>query len=142
MKNLSVILLLSISVFSLSCKKDDTCTLSSTSIVGTYKTTAATIQANASATPVDDYATWEACEKDDLISINADGSFLTSEGAVACSPANNFSGNWSLSGSNFTITVFGFSETASITDFNCSSFKIRSVDDVTGEITITTLTKQ
>jgi hypothetical protein len=133
-------------VFS-SCKKDDptpTCQLSNTTILGTYKTTASTVQANATATPVDDFATWDACQKDDLMTFNAAGTVSTSEGATSCTPPNtSVTANWTLSGSNLTISLPGvFTETATIIDFNCTTMKVKTVDATTGEITITTLTKQ
>ena len=56
MKKIIGLSFLAITLFS-SCKKDDptpTCTLSATSILGTYKTTGATTQANAQVPIIDD----------------------------------------------------------------------------------------
>ena len=129
-----------------SCKKDDptpTCTLSATSILGTYKTTAATIQADAQSPVVDDYATWDACEKDDLVTLSAGGVFTTSEGVTSCTPPTDpFSANWALSGNTLTISFMGFASNATISDFTCNGFKITTVDATTGEISVSTVTKQ
>jgi len=146
MKKILGLSFLAITLFS-SCKKDDptpTCTLSATSILGTYKTTGATTQADAQSPIVDDYATWDACEKDDLITLSAGGIFATSEGATSCTPPTDpISANWTLSGSNLIITYMGISLPAvTISDFTCNSFKITSVDATTGEISVSTLTRQ
>lgn len=144
-KKILFVTILSIVLFS-ACEKDATsnCQLSNTSILGTYKTTASTVQANATATPVDDYATWDPCSKDDLLTFNTSGTVTTSEGATSCSPpSGSVTANWSLSGSSLTISIPGlFTETATIIDFSCNTMKVQSVDTNTGEITISTLTKQ
>jgi len=120
------------------------CILNSTSIIGTYKTTAATIQADAQSPVVDDYATWAACEKDDLITLSAGGIFTTSEGVTSCTPPTDpISANWTLTGNSLTITYMGMAIPAvTISDFTCNSFKVTSVDETTGEITVSTLTRQ
>ena len=146
MKKIISISFLAVILFS-SCKKDEatpTCTLSTTSIIGTYKTTAATIQADAQSPVVDDYATWAACEKDDLITFSAGAVFTTSEGVTSCTPPTDpISANWALSGNNLNITYMGFAlPPIAISDFTCNSFKITSVDATTGEISVTTLTRQ
>ena len=130
-----------------SCKKDDptpTCTLSATSIIGTYKTTASTTQANAQAPIVNDYATWDACEKDDLITFSAGNVLSFSEGATSCNPPTDpFSATWTLTGNSLVISFMGFVlPAATISDFTCNSFKITNIDATTGEISVTTVTKQ
>ena len=146
MKKILGLSFLAITIFS-SCKKDEvtpTCTLSATSIIGTYKTTASTIQADAQSPVVDDYATWAACEKDDLITLSAGGVFTTSEGATSCTPPTDpFSANWALSGNSLSITYMGIAIPAvTISDFTCNSFKVTSVDATTGEISVSTMTRQ
>lgn len=145
MKKIISISFLAIVLFS-SCKKDDptpTCTLSATSILGTYKTTGATTQANAQAPIVDDYATWDACEKDDLITFSAGNVLNSVEGATSCNPPSDpFSANWALSGNTLTISLMGFAINSTISDFTCNGFKLTSVDPTSGEITVSTVTKQ
>jgi len=120
------------------------CTLSATSILGTYKTTASTTQADAQAPIVDDYATWLPCEKDDLITFSTGGVFATSEGATSCTPPTDpISANWTLTGNSLTITYMGMVIPAgTISDFTCNSFKITSIDATTGEISVSTVTRQ
>jgi hypothetical protein len=77
MKKISIYLL-SIIFIATSCQKEaeaPVCVLSSTSILGTYKTIAQTSQANPQSPVVDEYATWDACEKDDL-NVFSSGVFL------------------------------------------------------------------
>jgi len=120
------------------------CTLSNSSVLGTYKTTAATIQADAQSPIVDDYATWLPCEKDDLITFSTGGLFATSEGTTSCTPPTDpISANWTLTGNSLTITYMGMVIPAgTISDFTCNSFKITSIDATTGEISVSTVTRQ
>jgi len=120
------------------------CTLSTSSVLGTYKTTAATIQADAQSPVVDDYATWLPCEKDNLITFSTGGVFATSEGTTSCTPPTDpISANWILTGNSLTITYMGMVIPAgTISDFTCNSFKITSIDSTTGEISVSTLTRQ
>jgi hypothetical protein len=146
MKKILGISFLAVVLFT-SCKKDEatpTCTLSATSILGTYKTTAATTQANAQAPIVDDYATWDACEKDDLITFSAGNVLSSSEGATSCNPPTDpFSATWTLTGNSLVISYLGFVlPAATISDFTCNGFKITTVDQTSGEISVTTVTKQ
>ena len=145
MKKILGISFLAVVLFS-SCKKDEatpTCTLSATSILGTYKITALTTQANAQAPVVDEYATWDACEKDDLISFSAGNIFNETEGATSCNPPTSpFSSNWALSGNILSIVSTGLTFFYPISDFTCNGFKIIIVDSSTGGSMISTLTKQ
>ena len=137
-------------VFLSACSKDDDtppCTLNASSFAGTYKITAATYQEDSTAPVEDDFATWDACEKDDVYTFNSNGSFSFSEGATQCDPPTDpVSGTWTLSGSVVTINVTIAGQNIplplSIENFNCSSFKIRDVDSSTGEISVSTFTKQ
>lgn len=122
-----------------SCKKDSECVLNSTSIQGSYKITASTIQASASSNPVDDYSSWDACNKDDIFTLGSNGIFSESEGAISCDPANDYVGQWSLSGNQLTLDN---TDIFTISDFSCTSFKLTQVDASSGEITVTTMTKQ
>ncbi len=146
MKKILGLSILAITLFS-SCKKDEptpTCTLSATSILGSYKTIAATTQADAQSPVVDDYATWAACEKDDLITFSTGGVISSSEGTTSCNPPTDpFSANWTLTGNSLVISYMGFTLPAStISDFTCNGFKITSVDASTGEISVTTVARQ
>ena len=91
-------------------------------ISGTYRATAVGYKMNASATEQDVYNQWftEACEKDDQITLNANGTFTFTDAGVKCNPDGGYSGTWSLSGS--TITIDG--DPATIQSFSCSNMVI------------------
>ena len=131
-----------VSLFFISCKKDTpavVCTLSSTSILGTYKTTSVLYKADAATAEVDIFPLYDACQKDDLLTFVTGGSYASTEGATSCTPTNSSNGTWSLSGS--TMTLDG-TDVASISDFSCSGFKVKTTDAVTGETFTITLVKQ
>jgi hypothetical protein len=145
MKKIAFLALGSVLFFS-SCKKDDatptTCTLSSTSIQGTYKVTGSTFQANANAPVEDDYATWDACEKDDLF-VFGNGTLTSSEGATSCTPpADPFSANWTLSGTTLNLDVAGFTVSGTVESFTCNSMVFKVSDPADNSISRTTFTRQ
>jgi hypothetical protein len=131
-------------VFMSSCKKDEpttTCTLSSTSIQGTYKITAETYQADAQSPVEDEFALYEPCEKDDLF-VFGNGTINTSEGATSCNPPTDpISLSWTLSGSQLTLTAFGQSTTGTVESFTCNSMVLKLVGP-DGSIQKTTFTRQ
>jgi hypothetical protein len=127
------LLILSTAIFALmttSCKKDSpTCTLSSNTIVGNYKIASILYKADAQTPAVDEFATYDACEKDDIISFNANGTWTQTEGATSCNPANSDNGNWSFVGSVLTLD----GESFTISNFSCSEMTINQTDPASGE---------
>lgn len=83
----------------LSCKKDKdkTCNKTLTGLAGTYTLLSAEYKLTATSTPVDLKATMDACEKDDLITLNANGTWIYKDAGTVCSPAGNDNGTWSVS---------------------------------------------
>ena len=78
-----------------SCKKEKaSCDLSSTNIVGSYKATAVTYKATPSSTPVDIFAFTDACDKDNIIILNANGTFTYQDAGVKCDPTGDDAGSW------------------------------------------------
>jgi hypothetical protein len=129
-----------------SCKKDEptttTCTLSSTSIQGTYKVTAETFQEDAQSPVEDAYAAYEPCEKDDLF-VFGNGTLTSSEGATSCTPPTDpFTANWTLTGTQLTLTAMGISIPGTVESFNCNSMVFKVVDPVGGSIQKITFTRQ
>ena len=141
MKKIAFLLIAAVSLF-VSCKKDDpantTCTLSATSISGTYKMTAFILKQDAITPEVDLFPTIEACQKDDLYTFNTNGTYAVAEGATSCSPTNANTGIWSLSGT--TMTIDG--ETSEVSDFSCTGFKSKTSDAATGAVYTLTFAKQ
>jgi Lipocalin-like domain len=138
----TILSLLVVSSILFGCKKDDkndTCELSSASIVGTYKLTALTYKASASATPVDEYASFAACEKDDLTIFNANNTVTFSDAGVACVPNGNDTGVWTLSANQLTVD----GDVSTVTSFSCSGMTITFTSSVVvGDITTATFVKQ
>ena len=128
-------------LFFSACKKEEdnnSCTTSVASLSGTYKVVAATYTAPGLPNQ-DAYAMLDACEKDDLQVLNANGSFTYQDAGTVCNPNGTYTGTWSLSGS--TITLDG--EVGTIQSFNCDRLVIyASVGFITGDKLTTTLEKQ
>ena len=136
-----------------SCSKDSgssstnnsSCTLNSTSIVGTYKIIAATYQEDATSAPIDDFATWELCQKDNLLIINSNGTYVFSEGTLSCNPSDVETGTWVLNGNALVTTTSGttISDYQTLSDFNCTTFKLTDIlDPTTGETGVLTFQRQ
>ena len=123
------------------CKKDSNCEKTTAAIAGSYKITAAKYKANASTPEVDwlILGSTPACQKDDITTLNANGTYSTTDAGVVCDPVNTDSGNWSVSGN--AITIDG--QTSNIESFNCSALVISSTGNFTSDDKLTiTLTKQ
>jgi hypothetical protein len=123
-----------------SCEKDkDDCEKTVATISGTYKITSATYTAPGVPGSVDYYAQLDACEKDDLQILNANGNYTYQDAGTACSPSGSYSGTWSLSGNSITID----GETGTIESFNCDELVLSiEIGFVAGDRLVTTLEKQ
>jgi hypothetical protein len=137
---LSVIVL---TVLITSCKKEEStpgsCTVSSTSLTGTYKPTGLKYKASSSAPEQDFFAMLESCEKDDIIKLNSNGTMDYQDVNSVCTPSGSYSSTWSFSGTTFTMD----GTPGTIQSFNCKTLVIKAVDQlVPGDITIATFEKQ
>lgn len=127
----------------LSCKKntDQTCNLDTASVAGSYKVTAVRYKATATSPETDYYSQFfpDACERDDIITLNTNGSATFTDAGVKCSPPGDDVSTWSLSGN--TITIDG--GPANVDSFNCSSITVSEADVFTaGDKLILVLTRQ
>ena len=122
-----------------SCSKDDKdCEKTVAKIAGTYKVTSAVYTAPGFPNQ-DFYAQLDACEKDDLEVLDANGDYDHQDAGTACSPSGAYSGTWSVSGNNITID----GETGAIASFNCNTLVIEiEVGLVAGDKLTTTLVRQ
>ena len=137
MKKLSFVCLPLLLLF-FSCKKEKaTCDLNSTNIVGSYKATAYTYKAMPSAPAIDILALTDACEKDNIIIFNANGTYTYQDAGVKCDPTSDDAGSWSLNSN--VLTVDG--EAAAVTSFDCTSM-VLTLTDTDGGVTTQTLAKQ
>ncbi len=81
----------------------DTCANDAITIAGSYKIIAINYKASNSAPEQDYYTTLPACEKDDIIKLNANGTADYQDAGIACTPNNSYSSTWSLSGNSITM---------------------------------------
>jgi hypothetical protein len=103
MVKLMMLLLMVITVSS-SCKKDksENCTVSVGNLSQTYKLAAFTYKAHATASEQDYLAMIDACERDDNIRLNSNGTYDNIDVGVTCTPSTNDQGTWSLNGNIIT----------------------------------------
>lgn len=121
-----------------SCKKDkdDDCALSADAIKGTYKLTALTMQA-AGTPAVDVFTTLvDACERDDTYQLGDAGVFTYTDAGTVCTPAGDYTGTWSLTGT--TLDMDG--DVFTVSEFRCNSFK--GTQDFGGVTYVATYTRQ
>ena len=133
-----------LSVFILfSCKKknENTCTISAAVIAGSYKITAATYKASATAAETD-YLNilFELCERDDIYTFNAAGTYQLADVGMICTPSGSDNGTWSLSGTT-VITIDG--DPLTLESFDCKQLILVNTDtQAAGDKLKLTLTRQ
>ncbi len=133
-----------LSVFLLSaCKKDPVeqdCQRTLAGISGSYKLTSLQYKMNASATPVDYLAFMDACEKDDVIVLKANGTYDYNDVGTVCTPSGTDNGVWSVAGN--VITSDGMVNGV-IESFDCQKL-VCYIEDVytTGDRLTMTITRQ
>lgn len=127
------------------CKKDkkenNDCSLSEANLAGSYKVTAAKYKLSSSTPEVDFFSVFprDECEKDDVTTFNADHTVTYTDAGTVCSPANNDTGTWSLSGT--TLTIDG--EAGTLEGFSCAGFNATASNVSTpGDKVTVTYTKQ
>jgi hypothetical protein len=114
-----------ICIFFFSCTKENShngntngCSISMSSIAGTYKLTALTYKAGSSDPEVDYLAFMDDCEKDDLTTLNSNGNYNYNDAGTQCSPDGASTGTWSLKGNQMTSDgIMG----GTISSFDCKT---------------------
>jgi hypothetical protein len=109
------------------------------SVAGTYKLTASTV--TSSGVTVDYMSQIPACEKDDILQLNADSTFAYTDAGTVCTPSGSYSGTWTISGNYF---IQNGTDSATIKSFNGSALVLAVTDNSSGTAitNTTTLTKQ
>ena len=118
MKKIVIILTVACTVLFQSCKKptEDSCLRDTASVAGSYFF--GEIKPRASAGAIEtDYTNivLQPCERDDVIMLKADGTYLIKDEGNKCSPPADITGTWSISGSKFIMD----GEEGDITYYNC-----------------------
>ena len=129
-----------------SCKKDkdeaaaDPITMQS--LAGTYTLGSVTMKVSGGAEENITDATMEPCEKDDRMTLNANGAFSNEDAGTACDPSTAATGTWSLASNNTKIVVDG--EESTIQSFTNGVLKISQSGEMSGVnyTVIFTLNKQ
>lgn len=133
---------LMISLTLLSCQKepnDNTCTTNMTTIAGSYKLTSMKYKANSTAAESDITNTVDACQADDVVTYNANGTYNYQDAGTVCSPAGTHSAGWSLSGNMLTVN----GDVVKIENFDCKNLALSQTDFyIPGDKIIVTYTKQ
>src|SRR5687768_18413766 len=99
-----IVFVLAVSLL-VSCKKDEVCNQDMAGVSATYRITAVTYKANSTAPEQDFYNQFftDACERDDLIILNSNGTYVFTDAGVRCVPPGDDNGTWSISGNTITI---------------------------------------
>src|SRR5215203_6100080 len=102
----TILALTMLSVAFVSCKKDDkdeAVTPTKENLAGSYKVTAATAAGiNVFNNPDESINEFEACERDDVYTLNADLTAVRADAGTQCDPVNNGTGIWDLNGTTLT----------------------------------------
>ena len=143
MKQITLLAALTIMIVT-ACSKDPkppACETNSTSVAGAYKITAVKYKSSASASEVDymNVLFPDACDRDNIYTFNANGTYIIKDAGTVCSPNGDDNGTWSLSGS--TMVIDG--DPTALEKFDCKDLVImNSGIMVLGDQLRLTLTKQ
>jgi hypothetical protein len=128
--------------FITSCKKEKTGTCARTvaGIAGTYKVASVKYKASTTAAEEDYYALMDACEKDDLVDLEANGNYTYRDEGVACSPSGTYSGTWAITAN---VIISDGIIAGTIQDYNCQNLIVYSTDVIIpGDRITLTISKQ
>jgi hypothetical protein len=124
-----LILVISVLTFTfLSCKKEDTkkdCSLTEKNLVGNYMVTSVKYLGSPTSQEIDFFNDfYDACQKDDIITISADHTYTYADAGTKCQPNGDYNGTWALQGT--TLSLDGDGEP--LENFDCSGFSVSQTD--------------
>jgi Lipocalin-like domain len=133
-------------VILLACKKSHTTgsdpnAITMANLSGTYKIT--DIKGTLSGITVDIYDTLPACEKDNLIQLNASGVASIVDAGIVCVPPSDTTGTWSINTTTDSLYVTGLGANH-VESFNSGVLTLKGNQHISGFsfVATTTLTKQ
>lgn len=120
-------------------KKNDSQTYTNKQLAGTYHQTAWT--ATTAGVTVDKFKDMDACEKDDVLYLNADSTFEAVDAGTTCTINGSGTGTWVVSGN---LIIIGGNDSSTIKSFNGTNLVISQLDTEQSQpVTYTTtLTKE
>lgn len=126
-----------------SCKKEESaqpCERTTAGISGSYKLRSIEYKMTPASAPVDFMAFLEPCEKDDIIQLKNDGTWIYTDAGAVCTPPGSDNGTWTLTGN--VITSDGV-VSGTIQSYDCKTL-VCYTENVTvpGDRFIQTLVKQ
>ncbi len=133
---LSLVMLLFVNC-SKSGSSSASCTVTNTSILGTYMLTDATYQLTPSSPVIDEFSTYVPCSKDDKITFKGNGTVVVDDGATVCTPTTAGTAKWSLNGKTLILGT----DTYTVKSFDCKVLVI-ATSYSPGEIDTKYLTRQ
>lgn len=141
MKKTTIIIIFLSILFSCKKKNENNCTITAAAIAGSYKITAATYKTNATATETDYFnILFEPCERDDVYTFNAAGTYQLADVGMICTPSGSDNGTWSLSGTT-VMTIDG--DPVTLESFDCKQLILVNTDtQAAGDKLKLTLTRQ
>jgi hypothetical protein len=130
-----------------SCKKesssDDGCKTDMPHVAGTYKLTAVKYKMSSTTAEQGYLPFMEACETDNLIALNANGTYTFSDVGEKCTPDESSTGTWSIAGSTILCKESDILDQGIISAFDCKQLVLYRDDIIVkGDRMTLTLTKQ
>ena len=119
-------------------KKDSGGSYSMKSVAGNYKLTASTVTSGGATVDYMPYI--DDCQKDDLLQLKDDSTYIYTDAGTTCNPDGSSTGEWYISGSNLiqdgdTVNIKSFNGTALVLTYTGTSGGVSATST-------TTLTKQ
>jgi|SRR5579872_3042423 len=104
MKKTLLVIVCGIALFACKKEKADSpgCSKTMENLSGAYKLTALQYKASPNAASSDYLAYLDTCEKDNIINLKSDGTYLENDAGTVCVPSETTEGTWQLHGDTLT----------------------------------------
>lgn len=137
-------------LFFFACKKEkdeennnNNCPVSMASLSGNYKIQSIKYRMTPASAEQDAFALVPECQRDDIYTLNENGTATYDDAGVECASNGDDTGTWSLSGTTVTIDVGGQAITGKLESFDCTNLIVVTENFQTpGDKTTFTIRKQ